>query len=401
MPTAAQSVAPFDATGAVVRAVLAAGPLTIDEMSRRIGLPARSASDTVRLLERDGWLATRGARESGGAAVFDLRADAAFVLGLDLGGTKLHAAVADLRGRVVAEGVEPTDQRGGQHVVEQIGRLADVLARRGDVPDGRIRIGAMGSPGVVDPRSGGIAIAPNIPGLDEIDVGAALKGRLGFAVAIENDVNLAAVGEAWRGARGGAANFAFIAVGTGIGMGIVADGELLHGARGAAGEIAYLPLGADPFDRRNLRLGTLETAIGSRAIVARYEALGGAPGKTVRQIFDVIGTDQAACVALDDVARILATAILAVHSVLDPERVVLGGSIGSRPELSAMVERHLAACMSRPVRVEISVLGSRATLTGAIGSALDSFYRSVFAIPWLRLSSSGESRTMSADGAAR
>ena len=123
----------------------------------------------------------------------------------------------------------------------------------------------MGSPGIIDPKSGAIVIAPNIAGLDSIDVPAALRARLGIDIAIENDVNLAAIGEHWRGNSRKARTFAFIAVGTGIGMGLFADGHLIRGARGAAGEIAYLPLGADPYDTRGMRLGTLETAIGRLA----------------------------------------------------------------------------------------------------------------------------------------
>ena len=114
----------------------------------------------------------------------------------------------------------------------------------------------MGSPGMVDPSSGAIVIAPNIAALDSLAGRAALRARLGVDCAIENDVNLAAVGEHWRGSSRKAQNFAFIAVGTGIGMGIFADGQLVRGARGAAGEIAYLPLGGDPYDARGLRLST-------------------------------------------------------------------------------------------------------------------------------------------------
>src|SRR5262249_6840725 len=152
----------------------------------------------------------------------------------------------------------------------------------------------MGSPGVIDPPSGGIVIAPNIPGLDQLDVQGALRTRLGVEVAIENDVNLAAIGEHWCGGSRGADTFVFIALGTGIGMGLCADGRLLRGARGAAGEIAYLPVGGDPYDARGQRLGTLESAIGSAAITERYAGLGGRDARTVREIFDRFGHDEIA-----------------------------------------------------------------------------------------------------------
>ena len=121
-------------------------------------------------------------------------------------------------------------------------------------------------------------------------------------------------------------------------------------------------------------------AIGSAAIAERYAALGGAEGRTVREIFDRLGQDEAARVTIDEVARVIATAVLAVHSVIDPEIVVMGGSIGVRPELTERIAAHLAHCMPQPARIEISALGSRATLIGAIGSAIDLVHRALFGV---------------------
>jgi predicted NBD/HSP70 family sugar kinase len=367
----------------VIERVLRDGPISRAELARGTGLSKQTVSDVMRELARDGWVRAEGQIQGAvgrSAVTYAIRADSAFVLGIDLGGTKLHVALADLNGQIVAEMVEPTAREGGIGVVEQIGRVADELIQRAGILRQRLRAGVMGSPGIVDPASGAIVIAPNIPGLDTLGVQAALNARLGVDIAIENDVNLAAIGEHWRGNSRRTRTFAFIAIGTGIGMGIFADGHLVRGARGAAGEIAYLPLGGDPYDARGLRLGTLETAIGSAAIALRYTGLGGAPGATVREIFDRLGEDEAARSTLDEVARIIATAILAVNSVIDPEVVVMGGSIGARPELIKRIEAHLARCMREPVRIEISALGSLATLIGAIGSAIDILHRTTFGV---------------------
>jgi predicted NBD/HSP70 family sugar kinase len=353
------------------------------EIARSTGLSKQTISEVMRDLERDGWVHEDGQIQGSvgrSAVTYALRPDAAFVLGIDLGGTKLHVALADLHGEIVAESIEPTSCDGGAAVVTQIERMKDALLQRASVPAQRLRGGVMGSPGMVDPASGSIVIAPNIPGLDSLDVRAALRERLGIDVAIENDVNLAAIGEHWRGNSRKARSFAFIAVGTGIGMGIFSDGYLVRGARGAAGEIAYLPLGGDPYDARGLRFGTLETAIGSVGIIERYLGLGGSPGSTVRDVFDRLEIEEAARIAIDEVSRILTTAILAVHSILDSEIIILGGSIGARPELKLRIDEHLGRCMREPVRIELSALGNRATLIGAIGSALDLVHRSLFGI---------------------
>ena len=353
------------------------------EIARSTGLSKQTISEVMRDLERDGWVREDGQIQGSvgrSAVTYALRPDAAFVLGIDLGGTKLHIALADLQGKIVAESIEPTSCDGGGAVVAQIGRMRDALLQHAGVPAQRLRGGVMGSPGMVDPASGSIVIAPNIPGLDSLDVRAALRERLGIDVAIENDVNLAAIGEHWRGNSRRARSFAFIAVGTGIGMGIFSNGYLVRGARGAAGEIAYLPLGGDPYDARGLRFGTLETAIGSAGIIERYVGLGGAPGSTVRDVFDRLEVEEAARVTIDEVSRILTTAILAVHSILDSEIIIMGGSIGARPELKLRIDEHLGRCMREPVRIELSALGNRATLIGAIGSALDLVHRSLFGI---------------------
>src|SRR6202000_1409155 len=96
-----------------------------------------------------------------------------------LGGTKLHVALADMQGAIVAESIEPTVGLGGAAVVAQIGAMAGALLARGGVAQSRLRGAVMGSPGMVDPATGAIVIAPNIAGLDTLDVRAALRERLG------------------------------------------------------------------------------------------------------------------------------------------------------------------------------------------------------------------------------
>ena len=353
------------------------------EIARSTGLSKQTISEVMRDLERDGWVHEDGQIQGNvgrSAVTYALRPDAAFVLGIDLGGTKLHVALADLHGVTVSENIEATASDGGSAVVTQIGRMTDALLQRAGVSAQHLRGGVMGSPGIVDPASGGIVIAPNIAGLDSLDVRAALRERLGIDIAIENDVNLAAIGEHWRGNSRKARTFAFIAVGTGIGMGLFADGHLIRGARGAAGEVAYLPLGGDPYDARGQRLGTLETAIASAGIIERYTGLGGTTGSTVRDVFDRLETDEAARITIDEVGRVVTTAILAVYSILDPEIIIMGGSIGARPELKLRIEAHLGRCTREPVRIELSALGNRATLIGAIGSAIDQVHRALFGI---------------------
>src|SRR6266404_5835731 len=171
--------------------------------------------------------------------------------------------------------------------------------------------------------------------------GSKSRGRVGPYVAIENDVNLAMLGEQALGCASGCRNAAFLALGTGAGLGLLIDDKLFRGARGSAGEIADLPIGRDPTSQIPSASGTFELEVGSLAIVDRYRRQGGAAAATVRDIF----------------------------RLLEHELIVFGGSIGVRPELYERVRRALPALFSRPITIAPSRLGDRAGLIGAAWAA--------------------------------
>jgi predicted NBD/HSP70 family sugar kinase len=288
------------------------------------------------------------------------------VLGVDLGGSKVRAALADGSGAVLAEQVAATDGRGGRHVVEQIVGLARALARAARVDAARVRATAVGSPGAPDAQSGALDLSPNIEGLSSLSLRDELAGRLGHPVVLDNDVTAAAVGERWAGHARGCDDFVFIAVGTGIGMGIVSGGRVLRGARGAAGEIGYLPLGGDPFDPVNQHRGALEEATAGASVAARYLRATGRPA-TTPQVFDLAAAaDSDAGAVLAEHGRLLALAITAVSAVLDPALVVLGGGVGARPELLAPTTSALAGLGKATVPVITTALGHRASVVGAV-----------------------------------
>src|ERR1700745_138272 len=172
--------------------------------------------------------------------------ESAYCFAADLGGTKLAAAIADARGRIVAELIEPTDTGGAAHVAEQIATCADKLAQTVGFDVTQARHVMVGIPGAIDPRTGRVSLTPNIAGLEDFAVLGFLRDRFGPEVAIENDVNLAMLGEHALGCASHCRNAAFLALGTGAGLGLLIDDKLFRGARGSAGEIADLPIGRDP-----------------------------------------------------------------------------------------------------------------------------------------------------------
>ena len=369
---------------AVVEALLQQGPVSRAELAKVTGLSKQTISEVIGEMEGGGWVAQVGVSRGAlgrTAVTYEMERRAAYSLGVDLGGTKLSAALADLSGEIVAELSEATDRRGGRHVLQQIRRVAGGLAAGSGAQLDRLKSVVVGTPGVVDPQSGAIALVPNIPGLSEIDVRRELGALFGgLDVLIENDVNLTMLGEAWRGAARGAENAAFVAVGTGVGLGLIVNGKLVRGATGAAGEIAYLPIGGDLVSPRALEVGAFELEVASTGIVEHYRRLGGS-ADLAREVFQRLEEgDVPARSTVDAVGRTIALAVAALASILDPELVVMGGSIGVRPELIERVRAHLPAVVARPVTVMPSELGSRAGLVGALSSAVNRLHNGLFGV---------------------
>ncbi|WP_084079292.1 ROK family protein [Demequina sp. NBRC 110057] len=288
------------------------------------------------------------------------------VMGVDLGGTKVRAALGDASGALLAIDEAPTADAGAG-LDRQLAALLGRLAAAAGVDPAAVRATAVGGAGVAS--ADGFTLAPNLAHLDGTDVRGALEEALGHAVVLENDVNVAALGELHAGDAGD--DFAFVSLGTGIGMGLVLGGRLIRGARGAAGEIGYLPLGADPLDPDNHRRGALEEMVAGETIAQRYEDLTGTAAST-RQVFSRAARgDDCAAAVVDGYARWVAAALGAVIAVVDPGRIVLGGGIGLRPELLPRVQTWLARIGHSQVPVVTSALGDRAPLAGAVHLALE------------------------------
>jgi len=301
----------------------------------------------------------------------------------------VRAALCDMFGGILAERVLPTDPAGPDAVISQIQGLAAELAAEADIPIATVAAMAVATPGTVDPASGEISLAYNIPSFAGINLAERLEAGKPYRVAIDNDVNMAAVGERWQGLARHSDNFVFLAVGTGIGMGLMLNGEIWQGHGGMAGEVGYMPIGGDPFDPATRERGPLEEAGAGRGIVARYlKALGEdqAPpsGMTAEMVFEAAraGDDRAIGV-IDEEARVLALAITGINAVVAPELVVLGGGIGANPLLLEPISRYVAELVpnSGAPTVNTSALEHRASLIGSLAIGLQAARTVVFGSP--------------------
>lgn len=367
---------------AVVQAITSAGPISRASLAKQVGLSKQTISEIVSDLEQDGWITETG-RTAGhvgrSATTYELVPDAAFVCGVDLGGTKVRAAIIDLTCTVVSELTEPTDARGGTDVAQQIGRLCRDAAAQAGVDWSKVMFATVGVPGVPDRRTGSVRMAPNIDKIGDMDFADALEVELGFGVQVENDVNLAAIGEQWSGCASDVDNMAFVSLGTGIGAGIIVGGQIIRGAMGAAGELGFLPFGADPFEPGSLRAGALERQAGSFGITNSYWELTGKQVQ-VKDLFDLAQAgDEDAQTVLEETARLVARLIATIGAVVDPSMIVLGGSIGQRIELQERIEVALAACFPNPIDIKRSALGEHAALVGGAAVGLSHLHHTIFA----------------------
>jgi predicted NBD/HSP70 family sugar kinase len=365
----------------VLETIRAGAPISRAEISRQAGISKPTVSVALQSLVDVGLVRSTEPDGDGpryGATFFEPVAEAAGVLGLDLGARFLRGGVCDLSGEVRAR--EDVELAGADAsvVFEAAAELAGRLVDASGVPAERVEAAVVGVPGVVNGDSGRISLADNIHGLDGLEVGAELHRRLDMAVDVENDVNLAALGERWRGVARRRDDFAFLSIGTGLGAGLVLRGELHSGHHGAAGEVDYafglgLERDIDPCAAA-LVAHVAELAAGGEDETSLTEPF------ALPEVFAAArGGDRLACAAVAEEARRIALHIVPIAAVADVGLVIIGGGIGANGDLLLEpVREELGARLPYPPRVEVSSLGDGAVLSGALSVALEGALEEVF-----------------------
>jgi len=350
------------------------GPFTRAEIIEATGLSAPTVGSLASHLIRGGLLRDLGTGPSSGGrrpSFMEFNTRHGFVAGIDLGPTKTRLAVADLRGERLAHRVIPTPP--GLAPDALLPRLAGevrALQREARVPPGRLLAVGAGAPGAVDRERGMVvALAPNLKGWSQVPMAAILGRALGAPVVLENDVNLAILGEHWRGAARGHDTCAFIKVGTGIGAGIVVDGELHRGHHFLAGEIALMCMGPQYVNENFGSRGCLETLAGLKALAARWSPRDRRNGgRWVAEMFEAaLRGDSRARKAVDEAATLIGIATANLSLVLDPSLIVLGGALIDQGEsLVQDVRRIVGRIVPGPAEIVVSALGKEAPLWGCL-----------------------------------
>ena len=292
------------------------------------------------------------------------------VLGIDLGGTNLRVVVAGRDGAFIAGASEAIDPAAGPGPILSriISAGRQVLKPHADVP--LLAVG-LASPGVVDVAAGTVVAARNLRGWKHVPVRRSLEDGFGVPAAVDNDVNLAALGEQRHGAGRGHDDVVFISVGTGVGSGIIIGGRVHRGRHFTAGEINSLPAGCPAEDGE----AGLEDIASGPAIVRRALARGVRAPKeqlTTAAVFAAARHgDEAAAQVIREAIDALARGVAALVAAIDPEVVVIGGGVSRQGDaLLVPLEEQVRKLVRLRARLVRSELGVDAQLHGAVAMAV-------------------------------
>ena len=312
--------------------------------------------------------------------------------GIDVGGTKIASALFTREGAISARDKIAIDRAGGDLAAAQVAGRIEVLDQAARAAGGRLRAVGICVPGIAYSASGKVW-APNIPGWDQYPLLERIRGHVPggrVPVILESDRSAYVAGEAWRGAAAGARDAVFLAVGTGIGAGIISGGRILHGHEDIAGAVGWFGLDPD-FKPEYAVMGSFEAEASGSSVArkartrleegrpsAMLDLAGGAIGSVTAEIVAEAARrlDPLALEVVADAVTYLGMGIANIVSILNPEVVVVGGGLFQAADVfldpvRREFKRWAQPLAARSVRIEPSALGEDAGLYGCGKLALE------------------------------
>ena len=349
------------------------GTFTRAELIHASGLSAPTIGSVTSDLIKKGLLKDLGTAPSRGGrrpALMEFNARHGFVAGIDLGPTRTRLSVGDLRGHQLAERIvaTPTDVSAAV-LVEQMTCALKALMAEADIAEKRLLALVAGAPGPVDLNSGTVLYAPNLHGWNRVPLRALLRERINTAIVVENDVNLALLGEHSMGAARNHRTCVFLFVGTGIGAAVLIDGALHHGHHYMAGEVGDMVMTPDYVGGDLAARGCLEPLASMKALRNRWDPdRADAPDRWFASLMEAYGRgDARARQAVDETATLIAMAATQIGATIDPSILVLGGSMFAEPGPLVDAVRTIVRRIARaPFEVVLSALGKEAPLAGCL-----------------------------------
>lgn len=363
-------------------------PISRAEISTKVKISKPTVSILVDELIQDNWVIEKGIGEAssqGGRRPIQLffNDKAAFVIGIDIGGTKVKMIISDLSGNIVAENSFPTTEYLEKGLLKQISDEVESLVKKEKIEPDRILGMGVGIPGITDTVSGLVVEAPSLNWVDYSFINEAKK-YFPYPIYADNDVNVAALGEQWLGKAKNKKNVLFIAIGTGIGSGIIINNQLYRGSSSAAGEMGYMV--TDKNDVKSNfkpvfhRYGYLESVAGGKSIGDMMTKI--IQNEKEHPLFEKVKTsdltaedtfklaksgDKIAMQIIDEATEHLSYGIVNAASLLNPEVIILGGGVSKSaeqilPNIREIVNQYLPSS----VEIYTSQLGDNAGVLGAV-----------------------------------
>lgn len=321
-----------------------------------------------------------GHEDSGGRPrpLIELATDENIAIGLDLGGTKAAACIVNYNGDILFEHIVKLHNTEGEESYKLVHDLISEMTTHAKSLNKIIRGISVGVPGVTDHRAGKVVFAPSLDWKD-FPLQERLKNDFGMPVIVENDVNMAALGEMWFGSGKTLSNLVLIALGTGVGAGVIIDGCIYRGSNESAGELGYMVFQKEELDQKYPKFGPLEYAIaGTGLAIQTKEALKGVCTEdeltkiTAKNLFEAYNQGEEWTVnIISDFVDKLAMTIISVSSFIDPEMIVLsGGVMDSAKVIFPRLKELIKDKIPENTLLEVSELGARATILGGAVSLL-------------------------------
>jgi len=367
---------------AVLELIRRESPIARSTIARRLGVSLPTVMRIVDGLIEDGFVRLQGETEwSGGRRrpLLKFNADGYVVLGVDMGGTKkIYGAISEIGGNIIDEVEMERHGASGEKCYDLLTELIDALLASPGLKGRHVRGIGVGAPGITHHKDGIVKWAYALNWKD-FPLKARLSKRYKLPITVDNDVNLAALGEHWFGAGQHTQNMVLMVIGAGIGAGIIIDGSLYRGSREASGEIGHTIPGREFLGKSHLDFGALESVASGTGMIGRARAVLKSRREAAdlnqllaEDIFESAQRGQKwAASIVEEIVDYLAIAVTNLSVSFDPELIVLGGSVTNFASmLVGPILQRIEGLVPTPPRLVVSNLGLRATVMGAIITVL-------------------------------
>lgn len=354
------------------------GQLSRSQLVQLAGVSKPTAAELLSRLESDGVVVRRGMSSGGrgpSAQLYAVNEDLAHVCAINAEADRACAAVANIAGGIIGEASVEADFTDGRDPVPVLRDVMGLACADAGIAAQDVTAVVVGVTGAYDPGADRVVYVGHLPGWEAPDLVSRLRSALGADLLIENDANLAAVGERTRGCAGGEDTFALLWVASGLGLALELGGHLYRGATGGAGEVGYIPIGG--------RAACFQDSVGGPAVVAlasRHGLMGPTPEAVIALAHE---RGEAGHAFLSELAERLATGVATIAAVMDPPLLVLTGATiaAAGPDLLDLVTAEVRRTSPFRTRLALSGVEGDSVLAGAIDTAVARCRALVFGNP--------------------